>query len=102
MLCLYAINHDTELWGEDVEEFRPERHFDVDKSTAVPAFSYGQRNCIGKNMAMSSLKLEVAYLFKYFDIECTEEVLGRTMESQRTSLARKFLEEPSLKFSLRR
>ena len=101
-MAIHAINFDTELWGEDVEEFRPERHFQVDKSTSIPAFSYGQRNCIGKNMAMSSLKLEVAYLFKYFDIECTEKVIGRTMESMITGLTRKFADEPSLKFSLRK
>lgn len=59
-------------------DFRPERwlspdhpfydpQFSADKKSAFEPFSYGPRNCIGKNLAYAELRLIMAKLFWNFD-----------------------------------
>ena len=45
----YALQHSAEYWGEDVNEFVPERWFNDDiPHDAFYPFSAGSRNCIGQ------------------------------------------------------
>ena len=70
-----AINCSKEIWGEDAQEFKPERWLvDTDAEvqklrSAYFPFSLGTRGCIGKNMALLSIYLVVARLTVLFDIE---------------------------------
>lgn len=54
--CAWAMNRSTLTWGEDADEFRPERWLDdgqfVSRSAAeFPVFNGGSRLCLGKKMA---------------------------------------------------
>ncbi|KAF2400362.1 benzoate para-hydroxylase [Trichodelitschia bisporula] len=68
----YTIHHSPEIWGTDVEDFRPERWTDgineVQKEAFVP-FSYGPRACVGRNVAEMEMALIAATVFKNFEFE---------------------------------
>ncbi|KAF5864524.1 hypothetical protein ETB97_007356 [Aspergillus alliaceus] len=59
----------------DPDSFIPERwlddkdpRFETDKKEVLQPFSYGPRNCLGKNLAYSELRLIVVRLFWNFDM----------------------------------
>ena len=65
---LWHCNHDRAVFGEDADEFRPERHLD-EHGESLPGhvetyqaghvgFGFGRRICVGKDMAMDSLFIE--------------------------------------------
>lgn len=71
-----------ELWGDDVMAFNPEREFsDVELSMvwntagynpATPRFSpftYGPRDCMGRNFAQMEMRLILVTLFRHFNFE---------------------------------
>jgi benzoate 4-monooxygenase len=65
----YTIHHSTEIWGDDADEFRPERWDDVSekqKNAFIP-FSYGPRSCVGRNVAEMELALIVATVFRRYE-----------------------------------
>ena len=69
-LNLYAINRDRKVWGEDAEDFKPERWNDPPKDAyAFVPFSAGMRNCIGKRFAIMEVKLHIYLLAKNFQFE---------------------------------
>lgn len=58
----YTIHHSTEIWGEDAEEYKPERWENVtarQKNAFIP-FSHGPRSCVGRNVAEMEMKLIAA------------------------------------------
>lgn len=58
----YTIHHSTEIWGDDAEEYRPERWENVttrQKNAFIP-FSHGPRSCVGRNVAEMEMKLIAA------------------------------------------
>ncbi|CAN6850985.1 unnamed protein product [Brassica oleracea] len=68
-----AMHHDVELWGDDVNEFKPER-FDGDlhggcknKMGFMP-FGFGGRMCIGRNMAFMEYKILFSLVLSRFEI----------------------------------
>ncbi|POS82623.1 hypothetical protein EPUL_006134, partial [Erysiphe pulchra] len=73
----YTIHHSPEIWGEDVEEFVPERWSRLtkrQKSSFFP-FSQGPRSCIGRNLAMMQLHLTIATLIRRYDFILHSESL---------------------------
>ncbi|CAK9185036.1 unnamed protein product [Ilex paraguariensis] len=57
------MNHDRELWGDDVYEFKPERFKDDSlyggckhKMGFLP-FGFGGRMCVGRNLSMLEYKI---------------------------------------------
>lgn len=63
------LHRDTEVWGEDVEEFRPER-FEKDEEVphhAYKPFGNGQRACIGQQFALHEAALVLGMLLKHFE-----------------------------------
>ncbi|KAH9849581.1 cytochrome P450 monooxygenase pc-bph [Lenzites betulinus] len=66
----YTIHRDPEVWGEDPDEFRPERWFEQDKvaiQKAFNPFSFGPRSCVGRNLANLELLVIVASIFRRYD-----------------------------------
>ena len=88
----YTIHRDREIWGDDVEVFRPERRFEQDQSgiqKTFNPFSYGPRSvelcnhplwqmnlteligvndraCVGKNLANMELQVFIATIFRRY------------------------------------
>ncbi|KAK9085232.1 hypothetical protein Sjap_025643 [Stephania japonica] len=73
-LPILLVHHDRELWGDDVDEFKPER-FAGGVSNATNnqpcyfPFSWGPRGCIGQSYAMLEAKLAVAMILLNFSFE---------------------------------
>jgi cytochrome P450 len=79
----YAINRSPEFWGDNAEEFVPERWIDTDKSGkqvvnhhggtstnfSQITFLHGQRSCIGKDFARAELRCAVAGVVGRFKFE---------------------------------
>lgn len=68
------VNLDKSIWGDDVEDFRPERwlgHPELDKW--LMTFSKGARVCAGLELAWMEMKLIVATLFRKFDMTIPDE-----------------------------
>ncbi|CAA2979559.1 cytochrome P450 CYP72A219-like [Olea europaea subsp. europaea] len=68
------VHRDPEFWGEDANEFKPERFAEgVLKATNGQAvffpFAWGPRICIGYNMALLQVKLVLADLLRNFSFE---------------------------------
>jgi benzoate 4-monooxygenase len=67
----YSIHRDKGVWGEDNEEFRPERWFERDQmdiQKTFNPFSIGPRACLGRNLAFLELQIIVASIMRRFDI----------------------------------
>ena len=66
----YALHHQEEYFGKDVDEFNPDRFFngDVDMSNlAIHSFGAGPRLCLGMRFAFVEKKIIMARLL--FDYE---------------------------------
>ncbi|VVB15701.1 unnamed protein product [Arabis nemorensis] len=68
-----AMHHDVELWGDDVNEFKPER-FDgslyggcKNKMGFMP-FGFGGRMCIGRNLTAMEYKIVLSLVLSRFEI----------------------------------
>ncbi|CAL1384031.1 unnamed protein product [Linum trigynum] len=107
---VYAIGRDQEIWGDDSEEFRPERFMEKPGDDSkkgldfdmVP-FGGGRRMCPGMHMGLAIVHLTLANLLYGFDWEMPsgmerqdldmEVILGLTMHKKNALclMARKYL-----------
>lgn len=76
----FAMGRSKKLWGEDVDEFKPER-FLPENMAAVPAdawrpFEKGPRNCIGQELTLVELKVILALTLREYDIRSAFDELG--------------------------
>lgn len=65
----YTIHHMEEIWGTDIEEFKPDRwhHLTPRQKVCFNPFSYGPRACVGQKVAIMELQLIVGTLFHRYD-----------------------------------
>jgi cytochrome P450 len=84
--CLWAMQRSRLTWGEDADDFRPERFLDADgklvnrSSTEFPVFYGGPRACLGKKMAeaiAAQVIPSLAWLFE-FEAAFTGERVSKT------------------------
>lgn len=68
-----SINMDTEVWGEDAHEFKPERWFDLpekyDRTFSMITFIAGAHACIGRTMSYLEMKAAICLLVSNFRFE---------------------------------
>ncbi|MFB0637063.1 bifunctional P-450/NADPH--P450 reductase [Bacillus rugosus] len=64
------LHRDQDAWGEDAEQFRPERfeHQDQVPHHAYKPFGNGQRACIGMQFALHEATLVLGMILKYFKL----------------------------------
>jgi hypothetical protein len=85
------LNRD--LWGEDARKFNPEREFREEElwnnsiinsynpsTSRFSPFTYGPRDCIGKNFSQIEMRLILLYLIKNFSFYLTDLQLNRYQE----------------------
>ncbi|ETN70584.1 unspecific monooxygenase [Necator americanus] len=64
----WAVHHNPRIWGDDVEEFRPERFQTLtnEQLRAFMPFGLGPRQCVGMRFALMEMKLTLClFLSKY-------------------------------------
>jgi cytochrome P450/NADPH-cytochrome P450 reductase len=68
-----GLHHDPKVWGEDRDEFKPERMFDEAFKALPPnawkPFGNGARGCIGRGFAWQEMIMNVALVLQRFQIE---------------------------------
>ncbi|KAK4508475.1 hypothetical protein PRZ48_002214 [Zasmidium cellare] len=86
IICPWAINRNEALWGDDANEFKPERWIDIDETGkqranntgrtnsnyAFLTFLHGPRSCIGQGFVKAELRFLVAAFVASFDIQMAD------------------------------
>ena len=83
---LWHCNHDRAIFGEDADEFRPERHLD-ENGELLPGpfetnqaghvgFGFGRRICVGKDLATESLFIDTVRILWATKLERTRDENG--------------------------
>lgn len=68
---IWSIHHSREYWGEDVDEYKPERFGQsLGHTMQYFAFAHGPRYCIGMNLALSELRAILVRLLARYKLEC--------------------------------
>jgi len=71
----YTIHRDKDAWGDDVDEYRPERWFERDHATIQKAFnpfSFGPRACVGRNLASMELLIIISSILRRYHFVLAE------------------------------
>ncbi|KAL2067541.1 hypothetical protein VTL71DRAFT_1966 [Oculimacula yallundae] len=87
LVAAWAVNASKEFWGEDAEEFNPDRWLKEGNSKTGGAesnfanltFLHGPRSCIGKDFARSEMLCLVAAWFGKFEVELEYPGLQKDM-----------------------
>ncbi|XP_076934378.1 cytochrome P450 704C1-like [Bidens hawaiensis] len=74
----YPMGRMTYIWGDDAEEFKPERWFhngvfQPESPFKFTAFQGGPRICLGKEFAYRQMKILAAFLVHFFKFKLMDE-----------------------------
>ncbi|KAM0945118.1 putative cytochrome P450 [Dioscorea sansibarensis] len=96
-----AMHHDEELWGADVNEFRPERFKESNNGgckhrMGFLPFGFGGRLCVGRNLTMMEYKIVLTLILTKFSFKVSPSYLHcpRYMLSLRPSQGVPLILEP--------
>jgi cytochrome P450 / NADPH-cytochrome P450 reductase len=69
-VLLPKLHRDVDVWGDDADEFKPERFTDPKKIPhhAFKPFGNGQRACIGQQFALHEATLVLGMILKHFNL----------------------------------
>ncbi|KIY62984.1 cytochrome P450, partial [Cylindrobasidium torrendii FP15055 ss-10] len=95
---ILAMNVDPEIWGEDADEFKPERWENLPTAVSslpgvwgnMMSFLGGARACIGYRFSLAETKAIVFTLVRAFEFELAvrhEDIISRSYVVQRPYLA---------------
>jgi cytochrome P450 len=83
----WHCNHDREVFGNDADEFRPERHLDENgehlpgpfetNQAGHVTFGFGRRICVGKDLANESLFIDTVRILWATQLERTRDESGK-------------------------
>ena len=86
----WTRHRNPELWGKDVLEFNPDREFESEEiygnsglagynpgTQRFSPFTFGPRDCIGKNFSQIEMRLILLHLLKNFDFKIPEDQLKK-------------------------
>ncbi|PIO75471.1 unspecific monooxygenase [Teladorsagia circumcincta] len=70
-----TLHFNREIWGDDADDFRPERWLEQSErpTAAFLSFGLGPRQCIGMRLALMEEKLVLAHLLQRYDIIATDD-----------------------------
>ena len=84
---VWHCNHDRTVFGEDADEFRPERHLDEHGELLLGpietyqaghvSFGFGRRICSGRDLAIDSLFINTARILWAVNLERPRDESGR-------------------------
>merc|ERR1719436_2064341 len=92
----WSRHRNTDLWGPDADEFKPDRQFQgkeiahvgcpmagvSPQSARFSPFAHAPRSCLGRNFAQMEMRLIVAYLLRDFNFDLVgpyNELKGKTL-----------------------
>lgn len=70
----WALHQDPELYGKDVDVFRPERFLETNSKTSslqhgqMFTFGAGARSCLGKNVSLLEMTKVIPQIVRQFDL----------------------------------
>ena len=84
---VWQCNRDRAIFGDDADEFRPERQLDDEgelesgpietNQEGHSTFGFGRRICVGKHLANDSLFIHTARILWAANLECVKDESGR-------------------------
>ncbi len=112
MINFFALHNDTNNWGEDARDFKPERWLEptesmmnlntpgayagigkTSDSIIFAPFSAGLRNCIGMNMALWELRAGFSRLVSRYHFELADPILYDESKALQSNLTMKPLNQ---------
>ncbi|CAH8311515.1 unnamed protein product [Eruca vesicaria subsp. sativa] len=78
VFCLYSLGRIKSVWGEDASEFKPERWISESgmlihvPSSKFLTFNAGPRTCLGKEVAMTQMKIVAVKIIQNYEIKVVE------------------------------
>ena len=84
MWAPWAMGRSMQIWGQDADDFRPERWLDANSDQPItksafefPVFNGGPRACLGKKMAeLLAVYVIAALVWEYELVEVSDQKLG--------------------------
>lgn len=68
----WALHRNKRLFGEDAQEFKPERWLDEERSQDLHrcffSFGYGARGCLGRNLAWMEMLKVISTFFRTYEV----------------------------------
>ncbi|THU87883.1 cytochrome P450 [Dendrothele bispora CBS 962.96] len=90
VIDIIGVHKNPICWGEDAEEFNPERFIDTESYTwprdAFLAFSAGLRGCMGERFAMVESVCTLAHITRKYKVTVPEDLVKKPWAEQKKIL----------------